>query len=479
MATSGEGLSIEDQIFDSGAVIGGFRIDALIGVGGMAVVYRAEQLSLERAVALKVLGSQFSDNAVFRTRFDRECKIAAALDHPNIVPVYDCGEANGRLFLAMQLIDRITLGGHLERGALTIAETMAVLTPIADALDVAHAAGLVHRDIKPQNILIAVSGRPYLADFGIAKSSDSQRLTDTGQFLGTLSYASPEQIRGTELTGASDVYGFAGVLFHCLTGRAPYSGGLEQVMRAHLDEPAPEILEDELKGQRETSPINAVIARGMAKDPARRFGSARELVISALGALGQPPLPVPASPSSGTSRSYEGASVPAAAERPVAIPAARGTTHAATTPNRLPRRLIGALVSSLVVGLAVATLAGGFAGGSRHARTVASAPSSRRSESALPLRGVRTTTRSDGKTRHRSRTPSSVRPHTAVASIASGDASASGAGTLSSDTTQLASTPQASDQSPAGSSTPATRPALRPVSPPRQYGPTVVSAPVE
>jgi serine/threonine protein kinase len=230
-------------ILSPGETLGGFRIVDVIGFGGMAVVYRAEQVSLGRPVALKVLSPQLSSDEAFRERFRREGKHAAALDHPNIVAVYDSGESEGRLYLAMRLVEGTTLGERMHERGLSAQDTIDILRQIARALDVAHDARLVHRDVKPQNILLAEDGHPYLADFGVAKGPQTHGLTATGGFVGSLNYAAPEQILGHPATAAGDVYALTAVLYQCLTGQVPYPRETDAgVMHAHLNEPPPRLL---------------------------------------------------------------------------------------------------------------------------------------------------------------------------------------------------------------------------------------------
>jgi hypothetical protein len=264
-------------------MLGGYRVDDIIGIGGMAIVYRAEQLSLGRAVALKVLAPQLSHDEAFRERFRREGKHVAALDHPHVLTVHDSGEIDGRLFLAMRLVDGETLAERMQRTGLSADETLTILTPIADALDAAHGVGLVHRDVKPQNILIAASGHPYLADFGVAKGGTATLgLTGTGGFVGSVNYASPEQIRGLTASPAGDVYALAAVVYECLTGQVPFPRDTDAgVMHAHLNEPPPKLAID----APDADQVDAVIARGMAKDPAARHASAGDLVRAAAYAL--------------------------------------------------------------------------------------------------------------------------------------------------------------------------------------------------
>lgn len=270
----------------SGDVIGGFRIDDVIGIGGMAIVYRAEQVSLGRPVALKVLTSKLTNDEVFRERFRREGKHAAALEHPNIVPIYDSGEQDGLLYLAMRLVEGTNLAELIETRGVTADQTIELLRPIASALDTAHASGLIHRDVKPQNILITSEGHPYLADFGVAKGSNAPGLTATRGFVGSVNYASPEQIKSLPLTPASDVYALTAVLYQCLTGQVPYPRDTDAgVMHAHLSEPPPVLPSAEGAG----SDFHTVLARGMAKDPGSRYGHAGDMLTAAALSVGRLP----------------------------------------------------------------------------------------------------------------------------------------------------------------------------------------------
>jgi serine/threonine protein kinase len=270
------------SILGTGDVLGGFRVDELIGMGATAIVYRAEQLSLGRPVALKVLMLQQADDDAFRTRFRHEGKHLAALEHPNIVPVYDCGESDGLLYIAMRLVDGTNLAQMIRRDGLSAEETVHLLRPIASALDAAHAEALIHRDVKPQNILVTSRGHPYLADFGVAKGSNTFGLTATGGFVGSVNYASPEQIDGSTLTNASDIYALTAVLYHCLTGSVPYIRRSDAaIMQAHLHDPPPTLPND----NGDAGDLNLAIARGMAKNPAMRYQSARELLSTAAHAV--------------------------------------------------------------------------------------------------------------------------------------------------------------------------------------------------
>jgi serine/threonine protein kinase len=276
-------MAVTPTLLRAGDVIGGFRVEDLIGIGGMATVYRAEQISLGRPVALKVLARQLGDDGVFRERFRREGKHAASLEHPNIVPVYDSGEEDGLLYLAMRLVDGRSLAELLGEKGVTADQAIEILGPIGAALDCAHVNGLIHRDVKPSNILITDQGHPYLTDFGVAKSSAVSGLTATGGFVGSVNYASPEQIRGQDLSTASDVYALTAVLYHSLSGEVPYPAESEAgVMHSHLYEPPPTL--PTLDGAE--SGFHTVLARGMAKDPGSRYGHAGDLMNAAALCVG-------------------------------------------------------------------------------------------------------------------------------------------------------------------------------------------------
>ena len=271
-------MATTSTLLRPGDVLGGFCVEDVIGVGGMAIVYRAEQVSLGRPVALKVLSSRLTSDPSFRERFRREGTHAAALEHPNIVPVYDSGEEDGLLYLAMRLVEGTNLAELVQTRGVTADQTIELLRPIASALDTAHAGGLIHRDVKPQNILITAQNHPYLADFGVSKGSNTYGLTATGGFVGSVNYAAPEQINGLTLTPASDVYALTAVLYQCLTGRVPYERETDAgIMQAHLTAPPPTLPST---GGADTD-FHSVLARGMAKDPGARYGHAGDLITAA------------------------------------------------------------------------------------------------------------------------------------------------------------------------------------------------------
>lgn len=272
-----------------GSVLAGYQIEALVGKGGMGVVYRAFDPRLERRVALKLLPAERSDDGRFRARFVRESRQAAAIEHPSIVPVHDAGEADGVLYIAMRYVEGTDLRRLLRREeALAPERALGLLAEIADALDAAHARGLIHRDVKPSNILVesaASREHAYLTDFGASRrASGTDGLTMTGQFLGTADYAAPEQIADGTVSNRSDVYSLGAVLFECLTGRPPFARDTPvAVLWAHVNDPVPAVsdLRPELPAE-----IDAVIARVLAKEPEERFASCAAVVEAAQRALG-------------------------------------------------------------------------------------------------------------------------------------------------------------------------------------------------
>jgi predicted Ser/Thr protein kinase len=268
----------------SPGVVAGYRVDGTLGEGGMGTVYRATQLSLERVVALKVLTAELSSDPAFRERFRREGLLQAALDHPHIVTVYEAGEADGRLFLAMRMVEGPTLKELILRRELDDRRALRLLTQVAEALDAAHAKGLIHRDVKPQNVLVGAGDHAYLADFGLTKGSDDAGMTETGQFVGTIDYISPEQARGEQASARSDVYALTAVLCECLTGQVPYVRATEErALLAHLSEPPPRL--SQVRADLPAA-LDEVVAEGMAKAPGDRPASAGELMLKARRAFG-------------------------------------------------------------------------------------------------------------------------------------------------------------------------------------------------
>jgi serine/threonine-protein kinase len=270
-----------------GERVAGYRIEAVAGRGGMGIVFRACQLALDRPVALKLIAPELARDHTFRARFVRESRLTASLDHPNVIPVYEAGEDGERLFIAMRFVDGTDLGRLIaEHGALDPHRAAALVAQAGAALDAAHARGLVHRDVKPANLLIA--GEPpqehvYLTDFGLARSNEAgSALTTSGHWIGTPDYAAPEQIDGAELDPRADVYALGCVLFAALTGRPPFADRARMAKAAaHLAQ-RPPALRDVRRGV--PAAFEPVVARALAKDPGERYGSAGELGEAALAA---------------------------------------------------------------------------------------------------------------------------------------------------------------------------------------------------
>jgi serine/threonine-protein kinase len=276
-----------------GTGFAGYRLDAVIGRGGMAEVFLAQDPRLKRNVALKVLSPELADEEEFRARFARESELAASIDHPNIVPIYEAGEFEGRLYIAMRYVEGQDLGTILEhRGRLTPTEALPIFEQVGKALDAAHARGLVHRDVKPANILIvgdlAGSAPPhcYLCDFGLTKRANA--LTDptlTGHIMGTLDYISPEQIRGESIDGRADVYALGCVIYQSLTGEVPFAKDEDvAVIYAHLNEPPPH---PSAANPDLPEALDAVVATALAKDREVRYPTCGALVTATRQALGE------------------------------------------------------------------------------------------------------------------------------------------------------------------------------------------------
>jgi hypothetical protein len=271
---------------ESGDEFAGCRIEAVAGRGGMGVVYRATELSLGRPVALKLLAPERAGDREFRERFQRESRMAASIDHPNVIPVYAAGEHDGSLYLVMRYVGGTDLHHLLrEQGRLEPARAAELVAQLASALDAAHAAGLVHRDVKPANVLLA-GDHAYLSDFGLTRLAGSDTsLTSSGQWIGTVEYCSPEQLRGGRTDARADVYSLGCVLFAALTGGPPFAQGtVTATMLAHLNDPPP--MPSQRGAPRE---FDRVIARALAKRPDDRYPSTGDLGRAALAAArGEP-----------------------------------------------------------------------------------------------------------------------------------------------------------------------------------------------
>ena len=266
-----------------GTTLAGYRLERLLGRGGMGLVYLAEDLRLGRKVALKLLAPELAEDERFRERFLRESRLAASLDHPSVIPIYEAGEEGGQLYLAMRYVEGTDLRSLLEHGPLPPERALPLLAQVASALDAAHGRGLVHRDVKPANILLA-GEHAYLADFGLTKRASSRSgLTETGQLAGTVDYIAPEQIRGETVDGRADEYSLACILHECLTGAPPFARDNEvAALWGHIQEVPPAVSE---RRRDVSAQIDPVVARGLAKAPADRYGTCGELVREAAQVL--------------------------------------------------------------------------------------------------------------------------------------------------------------------------------------------------
>ncbi|MEU6582421.1 serine/threonine-protein kinase [Nocardia sp. NPDC046763] len=268
-----------------GTRFGRYRLQQLLGEGGMGQVYRAYDTGTDRVVAVKVLHAHVAADPVFRERFRREAKAAAALGDPHVVPIFDYGEIEGRLFMCMQFLDGEGVDALLARsGPMPVGDAVSVLTQAAAGLGAAHTAGLVHRDVKPSNLFITANGFVYLIDFGIARAAGETGLTSIGSTIGTLAYMAPERFTTGIADARADVYALACVLFELLTGHPPFPvAAVEQQIASHLTEPPPRL---SLIRPEVGTGIDAVIARGMAKDPGQRYQRATDLAAAAAVSIG-------------------------------------------------------------------------------------------------------------------------------------------------------------------------------------------------
>jgi len=265
-----------------GTELGGYRILEQLGRGGTSVVYRAEHVRLGRQAALKLLSPGLGD-LDFTDRFLRESRLAASLDHPSIVPVYDAGEEDGLLYIAMAYVEGTDLKALVtQEGPLPLRRALGIAGQVASALDAAHERGLVHRDVKPANILVSPDDRTYLSDFGAVKELASGGMTRTGSFVGTIEYCAPEQIEGGAVDARTDVYALGCVLWECLTGTPPFHRPTEvAVLNAHLHAEPPKLAREvpELPAG-----LEPVLAKALAKDPLDRYGSCGAFLAAARAA---------------------------------------------------------------------------------------------------------------------------------------------------------------------------------------------------
>ncbi len=331
---------------------GRYRVEDVLGRGGMASVYLARDEELERPVAVKVLAEHLADQPDFRDRFLREARLAAQLSHPNIVQVFDVGEEDGSPFIVMECVEGSTLADELkERGPLGPDEVVDLALQICGGLEHAHAAGLVHRDIKPQNLLLRPDGTVKIADFGIARAAETTKLTQKGSVLGTAAYLAPEQALGEEVTAAADLYSLGCVLYELLTGRTPYVfETLPELVVKHREEVIPPVreLRSDVPGR-----LEAAVMHALARNPEYRPESAAALAEELAVASPDPPTrPLPRA--TGT-EATEVLSDPAATQV-LSAPRPHGRGPGIAGHRRLWLALAGtAAAVALVIGLALAT----------------------------------------------------------------------------------------------------------------------------
>jgi serine/threonine-protein kinase len=331
-----------------GKTLGQYRIVSTIGRGGMAIVYKAEQSTLNRFVALKVLLPTFTGEDASVTRLQREAQAAAGLDHPNIVAIYEVGEDEGLHYIAMKYIEGQPLDAILkEQKGLPPDRVIKILAQVASALDYAHRRNLVHRDIKPSNVIVGPDDRITLTDFGLVKSMGTTTLTSSGALVGTPAYMAPEQARGEETDYRADIYSLGVVAFEMLTGRPPFEGNPLSIILAHASQTPPS-----LRALRAAIPpaAEAVVARALAKEPGERYGTTGEFVVALRKAFTRPG-EAPATPPIGVAPTP----TPAASVSP--MPAAAAVPAPKSARRFSPRLLWLALIplflaaAALVIGL--------------------------------------------------------------------------------------------------------------------------------
>jgi hypothetical protein len=370
----------------TGTQFAGYLIEGVAGQGGMGIVYRARQLRPARTVALKVISPQLADDREFRERFAHESEIAASIEHSNVIPVYDVGEDSNLLYIAMRYVEGTDLRAVIAAdGHLAPRRATQILAELTAALDAAHARGLVHRDIKPGNVLIAREGQTehvYLTDFGLAKLAASGGRTRTGLFVGTLDYAAPEQLEGRSVDARTDVYAAGCVLYQMLTGSVPFPHAHEAaIMLAHISA--------QPRSVRELVPslpsaLDAVIARAMAKNPDERYPSAGDLGRAAIAAVeGQPATSLERSVATGPA-APGGAGVTDAAGMAPSPPAGAGERTVAVAGSRpRPSGRIAALAGGALLVIVIGVLAAaGVFGSSSHGTKRSPPPAPKRTAPA-------------------------------------------------------------------------------------------------
>jgi streptogramin lyase len=384
--------------FAPGDVFVNHRILGLAGRGGMGVVYRALDLDLDRTVALKVIAPALADDPDFRARFVAESKAAASIEHPHVIPVYYAGEREGVLFIVMRYVDGPDLRALVRaEGTLDPERAAQIVAQVGGALDAAHAHGLVHRDVKPANVLLGNDDHAYLTDFGLTKreASTGAGLSRPGGWVGTLGFVAPEQIRGERVDARTDVYALGCVLVHALTGGAPYiRDSDEATLWAHLNSPPPvDRVPEEFAG---------IVERALSKDPADRFPSAGDLGRAALAAAGRSAAPGPERNVARGAAAPEGTPQTAATAR-ASMPAHEGETHvsppadhdgeAETVKGRASGSRRAALAAAGVLVLAAGAFASALLGGGDDPPNTPTTPTSRTVVSETPRAAIAGRTR--------------------------------------------------------------------------------------
>ena len=347
-----------DLVLDS--TFAGCRIEAVAGRGGMGVVYRATQLGLDRVVALKLVAPERAADADFRARFEREARVAAAIEHPNMIPVYGAGEEDGRLYLLMRWVPGTDLQALIRRsGKLGHVHAANIVAQVAAGLDAAHAVGLVHRDVKPANVLLGGadgSGHVYLSDFGLTLDpSVDTRVTDSGEWFGTVDFMAPEQFEGDLPDTRTDVYALGCVLNAALTGEPPFArGSVPGTILAHLNDPPPR--PSATPGVPQA--FDGVVARALAKRPSDRYRSAGELAKAALAAAGTSPVR-PQSAVGGQTAGQNGGERAGGRSETVALPSGSRVAEPTARLRRASRRptRVALLAAGTVLALGVAIAA--------------------------------------------------------------------------------------------------------------------------
>jgi YVTN family beta-propeller protein len=345
-----------------GDVFAGHRVEDVAGHGGMGVVYKALQLALDRTVALKLITPALAGDPDFRARFVRESRAAASIEHPNVIPIFSAGEDQDVLYISMRFVDGEDLRALLRReGALDPRRAARIVAQIGDALDAAHERGLVHRDVKPANVLLTPADHAYLTDFGLTKrvGEGATQVSRPGGWVGTLGYVAPEQIRGGRVDARADVYALGAVLFHALTGEAPFSADSDEAtMWRHLNDEPPRL------GGGVPAGFDAVIRRSLAKRPEDRYPSAGDLGRAALAAAGESVASQP------ERRVATGPAAPSAGDETVVSapsPATAVTTAMPARPARRGRRrpvvIAGGVAAAAAIAVVAVVLASGGGGG--------------------------------------------------------------------------------------------------------------------